>query len=162
MTNKASGPTDHYAPDKYPEMSLLDLVGHEVENFKPWFKTRFKKIKRTFILSPAMSSSFGVQVSADRAFLGVPTPFFNALYASRIDSVCVVKGQPGLYIIMAMGPHHDICALRIFCSKKKAQMVAKCDDIMIMSVDDNGETLPASDRNEFKKSVIVKNGLDWE
>jgi len=163
MQNKSNRPSDKYDPTKYPEMAFLDLVGHQVENFKPWFQTKYAKhIKKTFILSSAISSSFGLEVSGNQAFIGVPKVFFDALYACRMDSVCVVRNQAGIYLIVFVGPSDDICAIRIFCSKRRAEMISRCEEATFMAIDEKGESLPASDRNQFKHNIIIKEGLDWE
>lgn len=152
----------NYEASKYPEFSFLDMVAHEVENFRPGFRTRYSKIRKTFILSTTISACFGVEVSGNRAFIGIPEIFFNSLFACRLDSICLVEGQPGFFIVLTMGAKHELVAFRIFCSKKRAQMLAKCEDAWMMSIDQNGESLPVSDRNQFELGIITKSGLDWE
>jgi len=152
----------NYEASKYPEFAFLDMVAHEVENFRPGFRTRYSKIRKTFILSTTISAGFGVEVAGNRAFVGVPEIFFNSLFACRLDSICVVEGQPGFFLILTMGMRHELVAIRIFCSKKRAEMLSKCEDAWVMAIDESGESLPASDRNQFELGIIRKSGLDWE
>jgi hypothetical protein len=151
-----------YDASKYPEMSFLDMVAHEVENFKPGFSSKFKKIRKTFILSTTLSASFGIEISEERAFIGIPKIFFDSIYSSRIDSICTINGQAGIFIILTMGPMQEVVAIRIFCTKKRAELVSNCEKAVIMAIDDQGEALPASERNIFELGIISKNKIEWE
>lgn len=151
-----------YDASKYPEMAFLDMVAHELENFRPGFAPKFRKIKKTFILSTVMSACFGIEIEGDRAFIGVPKVLFDSLFSSRIDSICTIKNQAGIFIILTVGPLQEIAAIRIFCTKKRAELVSKCDQALVMAIDESGQALPASERNLFELPIITKQGIEWE
>lgn len=136
-----------FDPERHVEMLLLNSLRHEITNFRPRFP--LKQIDNTYFLSDAGSDWFSIEVAQDKVFLCVPFEIMKHFCFMDMVNISIInKGTPerpkydnGLYLIFKVGDRtlRKFGALRIRCSGKRAELLAKSHEVHIIAINDDGE-----------------------
>lgn len=143
------------------ELKLLSELSHEIANFKPAFKG---KVKHTYILDPAASSTFGFDIFYGRPFLGVPDMLFDLFMSMRWYVCNTVENQPGLFLVYDMGvpPNNHAVGIRIHLRSARARALEQFSSLTLIRMRQDGSAYHESIENAFDLPVKKVNGLLWE
>jgi hypothetical protein len=143
------------------EISLLSELSYEISNFKTNFKGA---VKSTYILSPAGSSLFGLEIYNEELYIGVPSMLWDDFMNLRWYLVNYIKGVPGIFMVFDMGvkPKNKPVAIRIHLRTERVLILDKFRKINIIKIDNKGVADFKNKHSTFKLPLKSVKGLDWE
>ncbi|MGD1524424.1 hypothetical protein [Vibrio owensii] len=154
----------NYIMDLYPnnhELVMLDKLSHEFNNFKKTFKG---KLNHTYVLSPAASDMFGLDIIDGKPMIGIPHDLFQDFFRVRWYILNIIENAAGLYLVFDMGtkPDNHPVALRIYKRKKQVASLSKHKRVGVVQMDLDGKIPKLSKDNYFELPIKTINEMKWE
>lgn len=150
--------------ENYPEnkeVHMLYRFAHELSNYDPRFRG---KVKHTYVLSPFMSASFGIDIVNGVPYLAVQDILFDYFVHIRWYVANIITDRPGLFLVFDMGvaPKNHPAAIRISLRTRRVNALSRFKSIKIVRIDKSGKRITNGPINEFDLPIKVVKGLDWE
>lgn len=148
-------------PDN-PEIILLDLLSHYIQNFKDDFKGKQDDIK-TFVLNPVGSDIFPIDIIDGYPHLGIPSELFDILVKTRLFTFNVFSNAPGLFLMFAYGTIENTRpkAIRIYKRKKQSFAVGRYKTIRLVRIGDKGNIIGYDLKNMIELPISLIDKVDW-
>jgi hypothetical protein len=151
---------ENKAPDRpCPEAELLLELSHEIANVAPGFKG---SVQHTYVISPAQSSAFGLDIQGMTPYLGVPDSLYSFFREVRWHHAAVIPGRPGLFLVFAIGAGQKTrkAALRVALRRRRSDLLSRFERLTVLPMDASGEAHTEADH--FELPIRTINGMEWE
>lgn len=145
------------------ELKLLLDLSADISNFfgRP---NKASRLKRTFVMRPGSSETFGLGVFDNKPTVGVPRVHFSTFMNVPWLSAVTVEGDGGLYLTFESrgSEGSQICALRLFIGSTRAGSLLNSKVVRFVSMLPDGEAATLSSSNYFDLPYRHLQSLEWE